>query len=80
MCRNLRGYLRFRPSKNRKSESLAESDRFHFLPIPLMIKCKLDCQSCKQKPKNKPGIVLGSVGSWASASACDSDNLVFTGS
>ena len=45
-----------------ESES-EESERFHFLPIPLvtpslMIQWKLDCRSRKQKRKNKPITVL----------------------
>ena len=48
-----RSRKRFRPSEKRKSESHTESQRFYFLPIPLMtpmlmILWKLDCRSSKR--------------------------------
>jgi len=80
-CQCLR--LVFTGSTESESE---ESERFHFLLTPLTIPLltiyqKPDCGIRKQKPKDRPITVLfPTLCDWlsSSASAYDSDNLVFT--
>ena len=66
---------------------LEESERFHFFRFRLLLRrwwslWKLCCRSRKQKRKNqritRPGIEHLSSLVYPSASACDSDNAVFT--